>query len=408
MYAGHHLEAALNNQRLFMEHQRADGRIPGSIALEDGRLIPQFNKFQGFCFPAPALNLYHWLGRDSAYLQQLQDCLARFDAYLWRTRDSDGDGCLESWCVTDTGEDGALRYGDAPFWWTEETPPQGCEVVPIASMDVMGYSFAARDALAQIARLQGNPTAAEAWQTRAGAVAQKIRAHLWSEPRGACFDRDRAGRPMPTLVHNNLRLMYWGALSPDMARRFTTEHLLNPAEFWTPMPLPSVAANDPLFRNAPGNNWSGQPQGLTYQRALRALENYGFEHLLAPIARKLFHAVTASGRFAQQYDPFTAAATSPNDGYGPTVLSVLAYTGHLYGIHPEGGEILWSCAPEDAPAPWETTLQIGDWSARLTCDGRKAEASLNGRPCFTSAPGRRVVTDWRGHPTKGVNFRHSD
>ena len=31
-----------------------------------------------------------------------------------------------------------------------------------------------------------------------------------------------------------------------MAERFVKEHLLNPQEFWTKMPLPSVAANDPL------------------------------------------------------------------------------------------------------------------------------------------------------------------
>ena len=41
----------------------------------------------------------------------LADCLEKFDQYLWRTRDSDGDGCLESFCVYDTGEDNALRYG---------------------------------------------------------------------------------------------------------------------------------------------------------------------------------------------------------------------------------------------------------------------------------------------------------
>ena len=50
MYAKRNLEAGINNQLLFMENQRADGRIPGSVACEDGKIIPQFNKFQGFCF----------------------------------------------------------------------------------------------------------------------------------------------------------------------------------------------------------------------------------------------------------------------------------------------------------------------------------------------------------------------
>ncbi|MDR1439720.1 MAG: hypothetical protein LBJ10_06830, partial [Clostridiales bacterium] len=152
MYARFNMEAALNNQLLFMEHQRADGRMPGSIRLGatgaggtggtggtpgagggadadpqrapggqeagqgagrgagrgSGSVFPEFNKFQGFCFPWPALNMYYISGAGEGYLRLLQYALARFDAYLWAWRDSDGDGCLESWCVTDTGEDGAL------------------------------------------------------------------------------------------------------------------------------------------------------------------------------------------------------------------------------------------------------------------------------------------------------------
>ena len=38
------------------------------------------------------------------------------------------------------------------------------------------------------------------------------------------------------------------------------------------MPLPSVAANDPLYEGVVGNNWSGHPQGLTYQRSIIALK----------------------------------------------------------------------------------------------------------------------------------------
>ena len=111
MYATYDLQAAVNNQLLFMRTQRADGRLAGSIQCVDGEIEPQFNKLQGFCFPHPALNLYWWLGEERAYLEELARMLERFDDWLWRTRDSDGDGCLESFCVYDTGEDNALRYG---------------------------------------------------------------------------------------------------------------------------------------------------------------------------------------------------------------------------------------------------------------------------------------------------------
>ena len=79
MYFPHDGEAGVNNLLLFMEHQRADGRLPGSIALMDGRIVPQFNKIQGFCFPLHAMNLYFLMGEDKAFLTRLQNCLDKFD-----------------------------------------------------------------------------------------------------------------------------------------------------------------------------------------------------------------------------------------------------------------------------------------------------------------------------------------
>ena len=116
--------------------------------------------------------------------------------------------------------------------------------------------------------------------------------------------------------------MYWGSITQEMADRFVKEHLLNPNEFWTKLPLPSVAVNDPLFRNVTTNNWSGQVEALTYQRAIRALEKYGYDELLPVLGRKLFEAIGEKCVFVQQYDPFTSvpsavALEGEQDAYGP-------------------------------------------------------------------------------------------
>lgn len=336
MYASRDFATGLNNSLMFMRHQRADGRIPGSIAVIDGKVVPQFNKFQGFCFPEPALDLYYLGGKDAEYLAQLAKTLEVFDAYLWRVRDSDGDGCLETWCKYDTGEDHAMRYADAPDPWEEETPPQGCTAVPIASMDVMSYSYACRETLAEIARISGDAEAQAQWAAKAKAVQDKMVSYLWDDARGAMFDRDKNHNQMPTLIHNTLRCMYWHSLPDALAERFVKEHLLNPQEFWTKMPLPSVAANDPLFRNVTTNNWSGQAEALTYQRAIRALENYGMYELIPQLGQKLMQAIGPQCRFVQQYDPFTGEPSvicepgqPPQDAYGPAMLSVLEYTARM-------------------------------------------------------------------------------
>lgn len=401
MYAKRDPDAGLNNCLLFMEHQRADGRIPGSIAVIDGVVTPQFNKFQGFCFPAPALELYWFCGLNGSYLDLLETTLRRFDEYLWRVRDSDGDGCLESWCRYDTGEDHALRYGDAPDAWTEETPPQGRDVVPMASMDVMSFSYSARDTLAKIAALRGDADGQARWRRAADAVRAKIAAYLWDDARGACFDRDNAHRVLPTLTHNTLRCMYWGSVSPAMAQRFVREHLLNPQEFWTPMPLPSVAANDPLFRNVTTNDWSGQAEALTYQRAIRALENYGMYTLIPQLGQKLMRAIGPECRFVQQYDPFTGVPSlicnpdrPPQDAYGPAMLAVLEYTARTVGVSLIGNTAVWgSCSGK--PCRYTQTRGGRTWCIENTGSG--AAAYVDGRQVFAAGPNLRVTTDSDGH-----------
>ena len=405
MYALRNLEAARNNSLLFMRFQRADGRLPGSVRCVDGRPEPQFDKYQGFCFPFHALNLYYLLGRDRLWLDQLAETLVRFDECLWKTRHLTGDGLLSSFCVYDTGEDNALRYGDAPCWWEEDTPPEGFRVVPMASMDVTSWSFAARRALAEICRLRGDAAAAGAWAEKARVVAGALRRGLWDAKRGALFDRDRSGNTVDVLCHNTLRCMYWGSISKAMAARFVREHLLNPSEFWTPFPLPSVSAGDPAFRNAPENNWSGQSEGLTYQRAILALERYGYSRIVTRLGEKLIDAVDRCGlRFTQQFDPFTGKASLVStenglpvpegsgppvqDSYGPTALSCLEYIAHRYGIHPHLGQVWFSLG---SGKPYEYEAVFAGHACSVRSNGEYAEIRMDGKNLGRRKCGRRVI-----------------
>ena len=104
---------------------------------------------QGYCFPVPALKTAWWIGLDKGYLSALYKALRAHDEYLWKYRDPAGTGCLQSWCVWDTGEDNGVRFGKADDSWSGETPP--CfERMPFYSMDVMSYSYDGRKTLARI------------------------------------------------------------------------------------------------------------------------------------------------------------------------------------------------------------------------------------------------------------------
>jgi hypothetical protein len=409
MYAKRNMAAAMNNVLLFMEHQLPNGRYPGVIRYKDGTLDPSYTHMQGFCFPHHALNLYYWnKKRDRAYLQRLYQSLEAWDGYLWKYRDSDGDGCLEIWCPIDTGEDHSNRFMghmDAPNWyWPGETPPQGNPVFPIESMDMMSYSYDARKNLSTIAALIGNGQE-KLWNDKARAVQEKIRSYLWDEGRGACFDRDSQNKVMPALQHNNLRAMYHGSFTQDMADRFVKEHLLNPEEFLTAMPLPSIAVNNPVFRNIAENNWSGQPEGLTYQRAIRALENYGYFSEVSLFGEKLLNTVGKRNTFPQQFDPFTgefSEAESRTD-YGPTALSVLEYISRFYGVHVQFDELYWGALGRGNHRITYTQSWDGDTFTVESKEG-KSTGTINGTEAFRTSGGVRVVTGWDGTLSRIINI----
>ncbi|MCX6970457.1 MAG: trehalase family glycosidase [Verrucomicrobia bacterium] len=450
MYAKRNLEVALNNQIFFLLGQRADGRLPGmvvrgSTAREHGHdkqppegmvwipehdLLASFEMFQGYCFPDPAWRMYFWTGKDRAYLSKLHDALEKHDAYLWRTRDSDGDGLLETWCVWDTGEDACSRLvmRNAPTRWPFDFPP-GSEqapdpldpsdfkrywidldieklppptreevLVPFASMDVMAYSFEGRATLAKIAHELGNGREAY-WQEQAEEVRQRLIQGLWDPERSACFDRDRTGKRLEELIHNNLRCMWYGVFTQEMADAFIRRHLLNPAEFWTPVPLPSIAVNEPLYGSIPGNNWSGQPMGLTYQRAIRALENYGHHAEVSLLGQKLLPVLILNGcTFQQQLETFagTSSGLVP-DGYGPMILAALEYISRLHGIHLDvANDRVWWSALRGSGGDFTYTQRWGERTFTLDRAGGRVRARLNGRELFICTDGARVVTDLEG------------
>lgn len=271
--------------------------------------------------------------------------------------------------------------------------------MPFQSMDIMAYSYSGRAVLAKIAQELGTGESSK-WQAAAEEVRQRVIQKLWDPKRHACFDRDRDGRTLDELIHNNLRCMWFGMFKQDMADAFIKYHLLNPDEFWTPVPLVSIAVNDPLFFNGRKNNWSGQPQGLTYQRAIGALENYGHYAEVSLLGQKLLPVLIRNGyQFSQQLDPYSGEPSLSNsDGYGPIILAAHEYISRMHGIHidVEKGQVWWS-ALADNEHDFSYTQRWGKHHFSLTTKDGKLRAMVNGALSFESTTGSRVVTDLAGN-----------
>ena len=208
------------------------------------------------------------------------------------------------------------------------------------SLLFMSYTYSLRNTLAKISTLLNNGQASS-WANKAQQIQDKVTSYLWVADKHAAYDRDRNNNILNCMYHGNIQAMWHGLFTQQQADYFIKYNLLNPNKFWTTYPLPSIAVDDPLFQNISNNNWGGQPQGLTYQRVIRALENYGHFAELTLIGQKLINKCGTSLQFTQQMDPYTGAQNGGN-GYGPCILANLEFINRLFGVHIEGESVYWS------------------------------------------------------------------
>ena len=164
--------------------------------------------------------------------------------------------------------------------------------------------------------------------------------------------------------------------------------------------------SDPLYRNDEVNNWSGQSQALTYQRAITALENYGYYNLIPKLGKKLFEAIGEECIFVQQYDPFTMKPSlygidGKQDAYGPAMLAVLEYISRMYGVVLLRDKLIWSSIREDS-GYYEQ--HIGGHVYKLEHVKDKAYAFIDGKQISCFKRGTRLETDLSGKEL----FRYDD
>ena len=419
MYASRDAVTALGNQLIFMKYQRRDGKMPGMISCSYPwkGVTPHHDWMQGDFFSRPALRMSYLVGHDRGYLTLLYEALRDFDDYLWTFRDTDGDGCLEAFCVWDTGDDNNTRlltHGinhDHGCVKGEGAPTDHGDM-PFESAEYMAYSYSQRSVLAEVSDLLGNGEG-DLWRERAEAVRRRFIEYLWDADRSAAYDRDKNNEMMYVLSLENLKCMYQGIFTQEMADAFIARHLMNPEEFFTPLPLPNIAANDVCFflddeRNnftpemmervrplcagdMADNSWGGPVQGLCHQRVIDALLNYRHHAELTVIARRWLANALRVGAFPQQYDPFSGDCCPGMDGYGPAVLATLEYLVHLLGIDYASGRFTLSNGMSEADSTY--TQHIFDSDYTLTRTNGTAVLTKDGNTILTVTGAVRIVTD---------------
>jgi len=107
-------------------------------------------------------------------------------------------------------------------------------------------------------------------------------------------------------------------LPEEIGRRLVQEHLLDARRFWSPVPPPSVAMDDPSFsvtdRGLLGQRryWRGPTWLNTAWLCWMGLVRLGYDEAAAQLAQRLAGAVAAAG-LREYYDPRTGAGMGARD-----------------------------------------------------------------------------------------------
>jgi len=142
----------------------------------------------------------------------------------------------------------------------------------LADTGLMGMYIADADALAEIAGVLGRKDDA-AWLH---ASAQKYSARLatlWDANAHIFLDKDlHTGKIDSRLAPTSFYPMLSKTATPEQVDEMLGRHLLNPDEFWGDRVLPSIARNDPAFKDQ--DYWRGRIWGPMNYLVYLGLRNY--------------------------------------------------------------------------------------------------------------------------------------
>ncbi len=364
-------QVALNNHRIFFDLQRDDGYLPCWVMPDK----PGASQIQMVVpIAASALELYEQL-EDTAFLEQAYDACQKWDGWLSAYRDTRGTGLCEAFCEFDTGHDGSPRFHGLPTKCPDDDARVCPNVgrLPYLAPDLSASVYGGRVALAKMAALLGRTDEAREWRDKAERICRAILAYTF-DPETLCFyDLDSDDRWVRIRGDALTRVLGEHVVDQGLFDAIYARQIRNSHSFWTPYPLPSIAADDPAFvHDIPVNSWGGAAQALTALRAPRWFEHYGktddLRHLMSQWLSALLKAYARGQHWLQQMNPWTGEFTEAQQGYSPAMLVMLDFTARLHGVHRQGETVTWNCQMPTSATFSQYTLEDNQGRFQLTHD----------------------------------------
>jgi hypothetical protein len=277
--------------RLVLDHQRDDGMIPD--AIHDEGVITHLDVPVAAEVTKPpitawaALQLYEKSG-NREFLDEVYEPMVRWNRWWFEFNDYNGDGLCQYNHPNSSGLD------DSPLW-------DGG--MPVESPDLNTYLCLQMQALARIADAIGLIDDGRMWRTRADDIAQRMIDKMWDEEAGV-FWAMRDEQPVRILTPFSLYPFWTGRMPRHITDRLIA-HLVNPNEFWTDYPIPTVALSDPHY--SPEQMWRGPTWININYLFIEGLARTGHTDLAAKLRDRTLDLVMRCEDICEYYHPETGA-----------------------------------------------------------------------------------------------------
>ncbi len=191
----------------------------------------------------------------------------------------DGSRGTRAGAILESGLDNSPMYDAAVY-------DGKTHLLEYADVGLMSMYIADCDALAEIAHALGNGDDEKELERRAARYRTQL-ATLWDPQTGIFLNRDLHTRQFSKrLSPTNFYPMLAHAATPEQARTMIEKHLLNPNEFWGQWVIPSIARDDPAFKDQ--DYWRGRIWGPMNYLVYLGLRNYDDPAVRRDFAQKSY------------------------------------------------------------------------------------------------------------------------
>jgi tetratricopeptide (TPR) repeat protein len=314
------------------ENQKPDGRIPHEIFLskEFCKLFWAVDDYSPWTTQPPVLAIavkrIMDLGGEREFLTKAFKVLDRYDRWFRAARDADKDQLMAYVDYLESGWDNAVRWDEAIRLF-EENPSkyksryERIRMAPVEAVDLNCLIYIQRKVLAELAEKLGLHEKAGEYSRLANETANKVVSYMWDPETRFFFDVFEENHEQIKVKSPAAFLtLYAGIASKEQAESLV-KHLLNPKEFWTKFPIPTVSADHKEYD--PKGYWRGRSWINILWFTYNGLKTYGFMEEAKQLAERALNIMSSGPTCNENYNSLTGEPLGAQDFSWSTLMTTI-------------------------------------------------------------------------------------